>query len=129
EAASGGALVDPPPGNSGVRQRIVPLPLSTWGAIKSSIRYAVGVGWYHFRFHALRAPWYSVQALFWAAVGVFRLAGRHLSWWWVTEQTGLRQTAADANDPQMWLKLHREVKATRAWRFFVLVMEGVALVL
>src|SRR6266545_1712041 len=128
QPAPGGALVDPPPGRTGNRQPIVPVGLSTWGAIKSTLRYGLGVGWYHSRFHALRSPWYAVQALFWSVVGVFRLIGRQLTWWWVTEQTGLRQKAADEQDWQAWLKLHREVKATRAWRFFVLLCELLMLV-
>jgi DNA segregation ATPase FtsK/SpoIIIE, S-DNA-T family len=64
-----------------------------------------------------------VQALFWAVIGLFRLIGRQLRWWWLSEQYGLRQAAADANDPQTWYKLHREVKATRAWRGVVLLGE------
>ena len=130
EATPGGALVDPPPGKRTNRQPIVPVGLSTWGAVKSTAKYAAGEVWYHTRFHALRSPWYAMQALFWAVVGVFRLAGRQLKWWWLTEQTGLRQKAADDNDPQTWHKLHREVKATRHWRFWCLFAEvvGVAVV-
>jgi S-DNA-T family DNA segregation ATPase FtsK/SpoIIIE len=123
EPQPGGMLVDPPAADVKGRQPIVPLGLSTFGAIKSTVKYGVGVGWYHARFHGLRAPWYAVQAAFWATVGVFVLIGRQIRWWWVAEQTGLRQKAADDKDWQAWQKLHREVKATRAWRFFVLAGE------
>lgn len=79
-------------------------------------------------FHAVRIPLYVPLALFWAVVGVFRLAGRQISWWWVTEQHGMRQAAASAGDADAWYKLHREAKATRSWRGYVLLGELVALV-
>jgi len=129
EPVPGGALVDPLPSRRGTRQPIVPTSLSTWGAIRSTARYGLGLGWYHARYHAFRSPWYAVQVAFWSLVGLFRLMGRQLRWWWVAEQTSLRQRAADENDPTTWYKLHREVKATRAWRFVVLAAEVVAVAL
>ncbi|GIH27936.1 cell division protein FtsK [Acrocarpospora phusangensis] len=72
-------------------------------------------------FHAVRSPWYAVQALWWALVGLVRLIGRQLSWWWVAETYPLVQQAARDNDPAMWLKLHREGKATRRLRFWALL--------
>ncbi|WP_030439844.1 hypothetical protein [Actinoplanes subtropicus] len=129
EPTPGGMPVDPPPSDVRGRQPIVPLGLSTWGAIKSTIKYHTGVGWYHARFHAVRSPWYLIQVAFWGTYGLVKLAGRQIKWWWLTEQTGLRQRAADDQDWQAWHKLHREVKATRAWRFTVLAGELLALVL
>ncbi|MGI5485555.1 hypothetical protein [Microtetraspora malaysiensis] len=78
-------------------------------------------------FHAVRSPWYAVQAAAWAVVGAFRLAGRQMRWWWVNEQYTLLQQAASDNDPSMWLKLHREGKATRRWRGLVLLGQAIAL--
>ncbi|MEV6598875.1 cell division protein FtsK [Actinoplanes sp. NPDC051346] len=127
EPQPGGMPVDPPAADDKGRQPIVPLGLSTLGAIKSTIKYGCGLAAYHAGFHGLRAPWYALQAGFWGTVGVFKLIGRQLSWWWVTEQTGLRQKAADDKDWQAWHKLHREVKATRAWRFCVLAGEATTL--
>ncbi|MDP9798310.1 hypothetical protein J2S43_006822 [Catenuloplanes nepalensis] len=124
EPERGGALVDPPPASGPAgRVPIVPVGWNTWPNIKHSARQATAVGMYRLGFHALRVPWYVLLALFWSLVGVFRLIGRQIKWWWLTEQHGLRQAAADANDPQMWLKLHREVKATRSWRGIVLLAE------
>jgi len=119
----GGTLVDPPPARPDGHRDIVPSNWSNWPNIKTSLRNAARLTGYRAGFHGLRAPWYTAQALFWAVVGVFRLAGRHITWWWVAEQYGLRQAAADSNDPAMWLKLHREVKATRMWRGLVLIAE------
>ena len=48
---------------------------------------------------------------------------------WINENNPLRQGTADANDPAMWLKLHREVKATRMWRFIVLTFEALTVVI
>ena len=39
-------------------------------------------------FHGVRAPRYLLLAVVWGVAGVFRLAGRQLAWWWVSE-TGL----------------------------------------
>ncbi len=120
----GGMPVDPPsPSGPSGRVPIVPVGWSTWPNIKHRIRQTLAVIGYRCGFHALRSPKYAILAVFWAAVGMFRLTGRQIKWWWVTEQYGLRQAAADANDPAMWLKLHREVKATRTWRFVVLCAE------
>jgi len=123
---AGGIPVDPPPARPDGRRDIVPSNWSNWPNIKTSLRNAATLAGYRAGFHGLRAPWYAVQGLFWAVVGVFRLIGRHITWWWVSEQYGLRQAAADSNDPAMWLKLHREVKATRMWRGLVLAGELLA---
>ncbi|SNY58208.1 cell division protein FtsK [Paractinoplanes atraurantiacus] len=127
QPAPGGMPVDEPRrGRSADRIPIVPVGWSTWPNIKHSIRQTTAVTAYRFGFHSVRAPKYAVLAAFWAFVGLFRLAGRQLTWWWVAEQYRLRQAAADANDPAMWLKLHREAKATRMWRFLVLAAEALA---
>lgn len=128
KAQRGGMPVDVPPVGPSGRRPIVPANWSTWPNIRHSLAQAAEVTGYRIGFHALRAPWYATLATFWAVVGVFRLAGRQLKWWWVTEQYALRQATADANDPAMWLKLHREVKATRMWRFLVLCAEALTIV-
>ncbi len=79
-------------------------------------------------FHVVRSPWYGLQAALWSVVGLFRLTGRQLRWWWVNEQYALLQQAATDNDPAMWLKLHREGKATRRLRGLVLFGQVIALI-
>ena len=123
---AGGTPVDPPVARPDGRRDIVPSNWSNWANIKTSLKDAASLYGYRAGFHGVRIPWYCLQGLFWAVVGVFRLVGRHITWWWVSEQYGLRQAAADSNDPQMWLKLHREVKATRMWRGLVLAGELLA---
>ncbi|WP_030442921.1 cell division protein FtsK [Actinoplanes subtropicus] len=126
---AGGMPVDPPLSGPAGRVPIVPVGWSTWPNIKHSIRQTLAVTAYRCGFHAIRSPKYAILAAFWAVVGVFRLAGWQIRWWWVTEQYALRQGTADANDPAMWLKLHREVKATRMWRFLVLTFEALTIVI
>ncbi|BCJ53401.1 cell division protein FtsK [Actinoplanes sp. NBRC 14428] len=123
-----GMPVEPPPTGPAGRVPIVPVGWSTWPNITHSLRQTFAVFAYRCGFHALRSPMYALLASFWAIVGVCRLAARQITWWWVTEQYALRQATADANDPAMWLKLHREVKATRMWRFIVLSAEALTIV-
>ncbi|GAA0333101.1 hypothetical protein NE235_13365 [Actinoallomurus spadix] len=111
------------PDASGQWQPIIPPALRTWASVKASVRQIIGRWAHQAGYHAVRAPQYAMLGGFWAGVGVFRLIGRQLRWWWVTEQNTLRQYAADRNDAEVWMKLHREVKATRTWRGIVLLGE------
>lgn len=130
EAQPGGMPVDPPATDrADKRQAIIPQALRGWGMVKSTAKHAAGVAGYHAAFHAVRAPWYAAQALFWAVIGVFRLAGRQLRWWWLTEVEALKQRAGDEGDADQWYKLHRETKRTRLWRGIVLGAESLALLL
>ncbi|MER7278846.1 cell division protein FtsK [Dactylosporangium sp. NPDC000244] len=127
EPEPGGVLVDAPPADSKGRRPIIPARLLGWQNFKATVRDIAEDVLHRTGFHAVRAPWYAAQAGFWATVGLFKLIGRQLRWWWLSEQYGLRQRAADDNDPQTWYKLHREVKATRTWRGIVLGGELLAL--
>ena len=111
------------------RTPIIPSDWSGLANIKATLRHHAGLTAYRAGFHAVRSPRYGVLAAFWATVGVFRLIGRQLRWWWVTEQYGLRQRAANDGDPMMWLRLHREVKHTRSLRGAVLAAEAVTVVI
>ncbi|GAA3180580.1 hypothetical protein [Nonomuraea roseoviolacea] len=95
--------------------------------LAATLRAAAARWAYVAGFHAVRSPWYAVQVAFWATIGVFRLVGRQLRWWWVNEQYVLLQQAASDNDPAMWLKLHKEGKATRRWRGVALFFQFIAL--
>src|SRR5262249_11860004 len=117
---------DPPPADPSGRRPIVSPNWSTWPNIRHSLVQVAELTAYRLGFHAIPAPWYALLACFWATVGAFRLIGRQLTWWWVSGQYGPRQAAADTNAPAMGLKLHREVKATRAWRGIVLLAELLA---
>ncbi|WP_433057064.1 cell division protein FtsK [Dactylosporangium sp. CS-033363] len=127
EPERGGTLVDAPPADPKGRRPIIPGRLLGWQNFKATVRDIAEDVLHRSAYHAVRAPWYGAQAAFWATVGLFKLIGRQLRWWWLSEQYGLRQRAADDNDPQTWYKLHREVKATRTWRGIVLAGELLAL--
>ena len=77
--------------------------------------------------HGLRSPLYLVQALAWAIVGLLRLIGRQVHWWWVIEQHALRSQAAADGDSREWMKLHKEAREVRKVRGFVLLGELAAL--
>jgi len=104
------------------------IPAALRGAnLVPTVKRTAGRTGHRVGFHAVRSPAYVVLAAWWAIVGVFRLIGRQLRWWWLTEQHQLRQEAANANDPATWLKLHKEARNVRLWRGIVLCAELVAL--
>jgi hypothetical protein len=108
---------------------VIPEHLRTLAGIADALgRRARRIG-HRGAFHGVRTPRYALLALVWAAVGVFRLAGRQLSWWWVSEMDLLRSHAIASADSREWLKLHRETKETRLVRGLVLLGEAVGLLL
>lgn len=107
---------------------IVPANWRTLDNARASLR-RIGVRWWHIaRWHAVRAPWHGLLLAWFALIGVFRLAGRQLRWWWVSEQDELRQRAATDNEPEAWSRLTAQARAIRLYRGLVLLGEVVALV-
>ena len=80
-------------------------------------------------FHGIRAPRYLLLSVVYGVAGVFRLAGRQLAWWWLSEQDFLRSHAVANADSREWMKLHREAKDTRRVRGIMLAGEAFALLL
>jgi len=110
------------------RRAIVPASLRR-GNRAATARYHAGRVGHVAAYHLIRAlPVYLPLSAWWAVVGVFRVAGAQLRWWWVMEQHQLRQEAASKNDPETWRRLHNEAKASRLWRGWVLGGEAFALV-
>jgi len=77
-------------------------------------------------FHAVRSPWYAVRLVGYAVLGLLRVAGNQVAWWWVRDHFTLMQSAAAAGERMEWARLHREIKATRLWRGTVLTAEAIA---
>lgn len=105
---------------------VVPASLRS-GNLRATARHHAGRTGHRAAYHLVRIPRYLLLAAFWAIVGVFRLLGRQVRWWWVMEQHGMRQAAATADDAETWLKLHHEALRVRTWRGLVLLGELVGL--
>jgi hypothetical protein len=107
------------------RAPIIPTHLRTLpGVRRTATRVAVRTG-HRIGYHAVRSPLYAVLAAWWAVVGLFRLVGRQLAWWWVLESHALRQlAAARACDSAIWGGFRKaglaftrmRAWAARAWR-------------
>lgn len=124
---TGPVLVDPAEDERPGRKPIIPPNWHGWANIKATLHDYASLTLYRAGWHAARTPGYVFWVAVFAVVGLGKVANGQRRWWWLSEQYGLRQSAADIGDPQMWLKLHREVKATRAWRGAVLIGELIAL--
>jgi S-DNA-T family DNA segregation ATPase FtsK/SpoIIIE len=108
------------------RRPIIPAQWRGPDNIKATLKRTGQTTLHHAGYHAVRAPWYAAQATGWALVGVARIAGRQVRWWWVSEQYQLRQEAANRNDPDAWSRLTREARAIRLYRGLVLAGEVLA---
>lgn len=108
------------------RRPIVPASLRPEN-IATTTKRAAGRTAHRTGYHGLRVPRYLLLVGVWALVGVVRIAGKQIRWWWLLEAHQLRQEAANANDPQTWLKLHNEGRKTRSWRGIVLLGQVLAL--
>src|SRR5262249_20458382 len=95
--------------------------------LAGTLRRAAGRWAHAAAFHAVRAPWYAVRLVGYAVLGLLRVAGNQVAWWWVRDHFTLMQSAAAAGERMEWARLHREIKATRWWRGTVLAVEAAAL--
>jgi hypothetical protein len=110
------------------RRPVIPEHLRTvQGVRRAGVRTAKLTG-YRFSYHAVRSPLYLLLAAWWAVVGLLRLAGRQLAWYWVMESHSLRQHAATKNDAETWVKLHTEARRARGARGVWLALEVLVLV-
>ena len=117
--------VDAPPVAEGERLPVIPVHLLP-GNLGGTVKHTAGRWAYVAEFHAVRAPMYAVKVSVFAGRGLLRLVGQQVSWWWVRNQFELLQHAADSRDLREWVKIHREIKHTRAWRGMVLAGEVLA---
>jgi DNA segregation ATPase FtsK/SpoIIIE, S-DNA-T family len=113
-------------GQPGERLPILPRALHR-DNIRGTVTTFAGLQWHRTRYHGLRAPVYVLALAVFAVVGVVRLIGQQLAWWWLLEQHELRSEAAAAGDTREWLKLHKEAKQTRKVRGWLLAAEVAAI--
>jgi hypothetical protein len=110
---------------------VIPAYLRSWDGVKGAARRWYGMVGHHAAYHAVRAlPLYLPLGLFWAVVGVFRLAVRQVRWWWVPEVWRLEQDAANRGGTEGttdYLRAHQAGKSTRLFRGIVLLVEVGAL--
>jgi DNA segregation ATPase FtsK/SpoIIIE, S-DNA-T family len=110
------------------RLPIVPAGLRGRDNIKATVRYHAGRTGHRVGYHAVRSPLYLVKASFWAVIGVFRLAGRQLRWWWHPEMSSLLQEAATKGDLHAGPSINERLNQARKARALVLLAElGVVL--
>ncbi|MQA96599.1 MAG: cell division protein FtsK [Streptosporangiales bacterium] len=104
------------PDTEGDAYPVVPEHLrSLWGIRDAVARHARRLT-HRAAFHGLRLPRYALLALLWGSVGVLRLTGRVIAWWWLPNSDFLMSTAAARGDSREWLKILRETKWTRRVR-------------
>ena len=117
------------PGQPGELRDIIPANLRSWTAVRKEAKRHYKLWRHHFLYHLVRSPKRLALTLWWAAVGLGRLAFMQISWWWVTEQTYLRLQAVTNNDPRTWESLHKRSREARLVRGVLLLAEagGIAL--
>lgn len=119
-------LVDGP-ANVQIKLPIIPAHLQTVAGVKASVKRAAGVTGYRAGYHGLRLPRYLTFGLFWAFVGVFRLAGRQIRWAWAPEEFTMLQHAANSKDLKEGRVLAQQVGQRRKARGLALLAEAVGL--
>ena len=103
---------------------IIPAQWRGTDNIRATVKRNTAVTAHRLGYHAIRSPWYALLASSWAIVGAGRLTRAQLRWWWVAEQSPLRQQAATAGDAATWQQLHREARNIRLYRGLVLAAEA-----
>jgi S-DNA-T family DNA segregation ATPase FtsK/SpoIIIE len=93
--------------------------------LKWSARYGVHVAAYH----STRSPKYAAKVGMWAPIGLVRAVWLPIRWAMAEEGNwGLRQYAANVNDPATWLALDRQRQRESVWRWWVIAGGAIATV-
>lgn len=82
----------------GARLPIIPVQWQREN-IRGTVRQLAGLYWHKSRYHGVRAPWYTVNWAWCAAVGAKRITGRILAWWHWTDGWVLESQAVAAGRP------------------------------
>lgn len=109
---------------------IIPANFRSREGFVSWVRYQAGLLGTRIAFHAVRLPFiYLPLALFWSVIGLFRLVGRQISWWWHPELSTLAREAARAGDVHAGASVVDRLAARRRVRGLFMLAELVAVVL
>jgi S-DNA-T family DNA segregation ATPase FtsK/SpoIIIE len=110
------------------RRPIIPAGLRGKENLKATVKYQAARTGHVAGYHAVRAvPLYLPKALFWALIGVFRLAGRQLRWWWDPEMSSLLQEAASSGDTSRGPSIAAQLAQRRRARAMALLAEAAGL--
>ena len=105
------------------RRPVIPVRLQREN-LRYTLENAAEKQWYRFRYYVIVPRFLLYLAVVvWAVVGLVRLFGVQLHWFWLLEQHDLRADAVIAGDSREWRALHREAKETRKNRGRVLLAE------
>ena len=122
--------VDPPPPERGtVLLPVIPRHLSTVAGVRAHARRQAALHRHRFLYHAARSPRYAILVMIYAVAGLFRLAGRQISWWWALEQHKLEQDAVIAGDAREYRALTKAALERRKVRGCILAAQAAALLL
>src|ERR1700728_4278643 len=110
-------------GQPGELRQIIPAHLRTRAGIRKALTWRYRRARHHVLYHLVRSPLRLVLTVVWAVVGVARLAQVQASWWWLAEQSYLRQEAVAANDARTWYQLHQHAREVRLLRGCVVAAE------
>jgi DNA segregation ATPase FtsK/SpoIIIE, S-DNA-T family len=121
------AVPRPQAGQPGELRPIIPGHLRSWAGIRKAARWRTRRYSHHALYHLAMSPKRLALTLVWAPVGLARLVHAQLGWWWLSEQTYLRQEAIAANDARTWHQLHTHAREVRLVRGVAIGAEAAAL--
>lgn len=121
------ALVEPPMPAVQLMP-VIPAHLRTLPGIRSAVARHARRHSHRVLYHGVRSPGYLVVASGWALIGLARVIGAQLRWWWLHEQGHLRRRAVLSGDAAAWLSLHEAAAKTRRNRGLVLAAEALVLI-
>lgn len=107
----------------GTRLPVIPVNLQTIEGVKTTARRHAGKAGHEVAWHGLRSPWYLLQALFWALVGVVKLLGRWVRWWTMPVPAAIHVDAAQEGH-RAWRSVHVEHKKTAKIRAYISLAVG-----
>ena len=111
-------------GQPGELRAIIPGHLRSWAGIRKALAWRYHRARHHVLYHLARSPQRLLLTVVWAVVGLARIGHAQLSWWWLSEQSYLRQEAIAANDARTWHQLHKHAREVRLVRGIALAGEA-----
>jgi S-DNA-T family DNA segregation ATPase FtsK/SpoIIIE len=102
---------------------VIPAHLSTVAGIRAAAARQAQLHSHRVRYHGIRSPKYLLRMVLYAVVGLFKLIGAQLRWWWVAEQKPLETEAVIAGDDRAYQRLVKDARDVRKARGITLAAE------